>query len=72
MSVFWYQVYQARLWESLLTLQGLPSDPTCILKAEPKDVNLVFYLSVNPLLNIIKTSNYDVKCSADQILAMKS
>ena len=32
---FWYQVYQARLWECLLTWLSLPSDSTCVLKAEP-------------------------------------
>ena len=34
MSVFWYQVYQVRLWERLFTLQGLPSNSKCVLKAE--------------------------------------
>ena len=49
----------------MLTLRGLPSDSTCVLKAEPgkldiKDANLVFYLSVYPLLNTLQTSHYDV------------
>ena len=35
MSVLGYQVYQARLRERLLTLRDLPSDSTCVLKAEP-------------------------------------
>ena len=39
-SVFWYQVYQARLWERLLTLGGLPSDSTCVLKAEPGKLDI--------------------------------
>ena len=61
MSVFWYQVYQARVWERMLTSRGLPSDSTCVLKAEiSKDANLVFYLSVYPLLNSLQTSDYDV------------
>ena len=32
---FWYQVYQARHWERLLTSWGLPSDSTSVLKGEP-------------------------------------
>ena len=40
MSVFWYQVYQARLRECLLTLRGLLSNSTCILKAEPGKLDL--------------------------------
>ena len=43
----------------------MPSDSTCVLKAEPgklisKDANLVFYLSFYPLLNTLQTSDYDV------------
>ena len=38
-SVIWYQVYQARLWERLLTSQGLPSDLKCLLKAEPSKLD---------------------------------
>ena len=49
----------------MLTSQGLPSYSTCVLKAKPgkldiKDANLVFYLSVHPLLNTLQTSDYDV------------
>ena len=49
----------------MLTSRGLPSDSTCVLKVEPgklisKDANLVFYLSVYPLLNTLQTSDYDV------------
>ena len=49
----------------MLTSRGLPSDSTCVLKAERgkldiKDANLVFYLSVYPLLNTLQTSDYDV------------
>ena len=49
----------------MLTSRGLPSDSTCVLKAEPgkldiKDANLVFYLLVYPLLNTLQTSDYDV------------
>ena len=40
MSVFWYQVYQARIWERLLTSQGLPSDSTSVLKAEPGKLDI--------------------------------
>ena len=48
-----------------MTSRGLPSDSTRVLKAEPgklvtKDANLVFYLSVYPLLNTLQTSDYDV------------
>ena len=39
-SVFWYQVYQARLWERLLTSRGLPSDSKCVLKAEPGKLDI--------------------------------
>ena len=39
-SAFWYQVYQARLWERLLTSRGLPSDSTCVLKAEPGKLDI--------------------------------
>ena len=46
-------------------LRGLLSDSTCILKAKPgnlisKGMNLVFYLSVYPLLNILQASDCDV------------
>ena len=49
----------------MLTLRGLPSDSTCVLKAElvnliSKDTNLVFYLSVKSLLNTLQTNDYDV------------
>ena len=37
---FWYEVYKARLWEGLLTSQGLPSDSTSILKAEPGKLDI--------------------------------
>ena len=40
MSVFWYQVYQAKLWERLLTSRGFPSDLTCVLKAEPGKLDI--------------------------------
>ena len=39
-SVFWYQVYQEKLWERLLTSRGLPSDSTCVLKAEPGKLDI--------------------------------
>ena len=50
---------------ALLIMIGLPSDSTCVLKAEPgyhdiKRRDLVFYLSVYPLLNTLQTSYYDV------------
>ena len=34
MTVYWYQVYQARLRECLLTSRGLLSDSTCILEVQ--------------------------------------
>ena len=61
MSVFWYQVYQARLWECLLTSRGLPSDSTCVLKAEPGKLDIkrrepgILFIS-----NTLQTSDYDV------------
>ena len=33
-GVFLYEVYQARPCERLLTSRGMPSDSTCVLKAE--------------------------------------
>ena len=65
MWVPWYKAYQARLWERLLTSRGLPSDSTCVLKAEPGNLisiaaYLVFYLSVYPLLKTLQTRDYDV------------
>ena len=39
-SVFRYQVYQARLWERLLTSRSFPSDSTCILNAEPGELDI--------------------------------
>ena len=50
----------------MLTSRGLPSDSTCVLKAEPgkldikRRANLVFYLSVYPLFNTLQTNDYDV------------
>ena len=48
----------------MLTSRGLPSDSTCVLKAEPGKLDIkrreVFYLSVYPLLNTLQTSDYDV------------
>ena len=41
MSVYWYQVYQARLQERLLTSQGFPSDSTCVLEAEPGKLYII-------------------------------
>ena len=40
MSVLWYQVYQAMLWERFLTSRGLSSDSTCILKAKPGKIDI--------------------------------
>ena len=40
MSVFGYQVYQARLQERLLTSRGLPSGSTCVLEAEPSKLEI--------------------------------
>ena len=49
----------------MLTSRGLPSDSTSFSKPGlvnliSKDANLVFYLSVYPLLNTLQTSDYDV------------
>ena len=48
----------------LVELRGLPRDSTCILKAKlenliSKDMNLVFYLSVNKLVHYFQTKDYD-------------
>ena len=45
--------------------RGLPRDSTCILKAKlvnliSKDMNLVFYLSVNKLVHYFQTKDYDI------------
>ena len=40
MSVFCYQVYQARLQERLLTSRGLLSDSTCVLEAKPGNLDI--------------------------------
>ena len=39
-SVFRYLVYQARFRECLFTSQGLPSDSTCVLEAEPDKLDI--------------------------------
>ena len=49
----------------LVESRGLPSNSTCVLKAEPgklliKDANLVFYLSVYKLVHSSNLSDYDV------------
>ena len=49
----------------MLTSRGLPSDSTCVLKAKPgkldiKRANLVFHLSVYPLLDTLQASDCDV------------
>ena len=65
MSVFWYQVYQARLWERLLTSRGLPSDSTCVLKAEPGKLDIkirepgILFISL-PIVDTLQTSENDV------------
>ena len=55
-GVFRYEVYYAMLKECLLNREALQSDSTCVIKAQPgdfisKDVNLVFYLSLYPLVH---------------------
>ena len=62
MTVFRYQVYQARLRERLLTSGDLPGDSTCILEAEPgkfdnKRRELVFFLSAYQVDSLFE---YDV------------
>ena len=58
-SVFWYQVYQARLLERLLTSWGLPSDSTCVLKAEPGKLDIkirepgILFISL-PIVSLFK------------------
>ena len=65
MSVFHHHVYQARLRECLLISRGLPSDSTCVLKAEPGKLDIkrrepgILFISY-PLLNTFQTSDYDV------------
>ena len=49
----------------MLTSRGLPSDSTCVLKAEPGKLDIkrrepgILFISY-PLLNTIQTSDYDV------------
>ena len=38
--IVWYQAYQARVWERVLIWQGLPSDSTCVLKAQPGKLDI--------------------------------
>ena len=65
MSVFWYQVYQAGLWERLLTSRGLPSDSTCVLEAEPDKLDIkwrelgILFICL-PIGSLFQTSDYDV------------
>ena len=40
MSDFQYQLYQARLWERLLTWRSMLSDLTSVLKAEPGKLDI--------------------------------
>ena len=59
MSVFWHQVYQARLWECLLTSPGLPGDLISILKAEPGKLDIksgepgILFISL-PIVSLFK------------------
>ena len=59
MSVFWYQVYQARLWEGMLTSRDLPRDSTCILQAEPGKLVIkrrkpgILFISL-PIVSLLK------------------
>ena len=58
-SVFWYQVYQARLRECLLTSWGLPKDSTCILEAESGKLDIkrqvpgILFISL-PIVSLFK------------------
>ena len=61
-SVFWYQVNQARLRERFLTSRGLPSESTCFFEPNlvnliSKDGNLVFYLSAYQVDSLFKLGN---------------
>ena len=59
MSVFLYQVYQARLRECLLTSRGLSSDSTCVLEAEPGKLDIkrhepgILFISL-PIVSLVK------------------
>ena len=50
----------------MLTSRGLPSDSTCVLKAEPGKLDIkrrepgILFISLYPLLNTLQTSDYDV------------
>ena len=65
-SVFWYQVYKARLWEGLLTSRGFPSDLTCVLKVEPGKHDIkrlepgILFISLPIVLLTLQTCNYDL------------
>ena len=64
-GVFWYQVYQARLWERLLTSRSLPSYPTSVLEAEPGKLDIkrcqpgILFISL-PSWFTLQTREYDV------------
>ena len=65
MSVFWYQVYQARLRERLLTSRGLQSNLTSVLEAESGKLDIksrkpgILLISL-PSWFTLQTSKYDV------------
>ena len=67
-SVFWYQVYQAMLWERLLTSRGLPSDSTWVLKAKPSKLDIrkrqfgILFISL-PIVCLRWRSNFRYLCS---------
>ena len=58
-SVFWYQVYQEKLWERLLTSRGMPSDSTNILQTEPGKLDIkrrkpgILFISL-PIVSLFK------------------
>ena len=65
MSIFWYQVYQARLWECFVTMRGLMSDSTCVLKAVPGKLDIKkkqtwYFIYQFTHCFTRQTSNYDV------------
>ena len=58
-GAFWFQVYQASLWERLLTSWGLPSDSSFVLKAEPGILDItrrepgILFISL-PIVSLFK------------------
>ena len=64
-NVFWYQIYQARLRERLLTSRGLQRDSSCVLEADPGKLDIkrrelgILFISLQRWFTL-QSSEYDV------------